>query len=300
MHLLLDRSGLKAHHIVGNKPFQFGKAVFDLLGHHPTLHLVGRKTQANDSCRGEVGQLQIVGQRLLPRLNPLGEDRLGQACRDERAVDNLPQGKACFETRHHLVLHQVLHLVGHPGQRDDDTPLRFEPHAGSCTVGVVQDGAAGRHLGLRTIQGIERDSASREQLLDMRSHRFVVAHRAMKELGEGLLRDVVLRRAETAGEDHDLRLLHGASNRGSDLIGPIADRTLLAHDNSCRVEVLGDGYGVGIDDLSDQDLVADGNNGCLHGVVDLFTLRSGSRQSRPPHRGQSRPPRQGASRYRSA
>ena len=258
MHLLLNRSSLKSNHIVGNNLFQGSKLTLDLLTHLAPLHLIGRKAQTHDTRSRQVGQLQILGQRLLPLFDTLGQERLGQAGRNERAVDNLTQVKASLQAGHHFILHQMLHLEGNTRQRDNHTSLVLEPHTGGGAVGVVQHRTDSRHFGLRTIQRIEGDASLGKHTLNMLSYSLIEAHLAMEKLGQGLLCDVVLRGAKATGQDNHLGALLGTTNRLHDLLAAVANRGLLAHDNAGCIELAGNRHGIGIDNLANENLIANG------------------------------------------
>ena len=95
-----------------------------------------------------------------------------------------------------------------------------------------------------------------------------VAHQfAAEQLGERTFGDVVLRGTEAAGEDRHVAAVHGAAERGDDGVAVVADPIpFSATTMPRRVEVAGDGCGVGVDDLSDEDFVADGDDRGFHGA----------------------------------
>ena len=170
-----------------------------------------------------------------------------------------------FQPRHHLVLHQVLHLERHARQRHHDVPVAFEPHARGRAVGVEQHRAACGDHRLRAVQLVELDAPFREHSLHVVRDPLVAAHLAAEHLREGLLGDVVLRGAEAAGDDGDLRSRQGPFDGFDDLRAVVADRELLADHDARGVEVFGNGYRIGVHDLADEYFVADGDDGCLHG-----------------------------------
>lgn len=193
-------------------------------------------------------------------------------------MDDLPQREAGLQAGHHLVLHQVLHLERHARQRDDDVPLALEPHARGRAVGVEQHRAARGDHRLRTVEFVELDAAFGEHFLNVPGHPFVVAHVAAEHLREGLFGDVVLRGAESSGDDGHLRAGEGALRGFDDLRAVVADRDFLADHDARRIEVLGDGDRIGVDDLPDEYFVADGDDGCLH-VWGYFCPDPGRRSS---------------------
>ena len=76
--------------------------------------------------------------------------------------------------------------------------------------------------------------------------------------------NVVAFAGDGASVDAGMQCLSGAAERGDDGIAVVADRFLFGNDDARRVEVTGDGDGVGIDDLPDQDFVADRKDGGFH------------------------------------
>ena len=159
----------------------------------------------------------------------------------------------------------MLHLERYARKRHRDVSVAFEPHARGRAVGVEQHRAARGNHRLRAIQFVELDAPFGEHLFYVAGDPLIVAHLAAEHLREGLLGDVVLRGAESAGDDGDLRSGHGASDGFDDLRAVVADRELLADHDARGVEVFGDGDRIGVHDLADEDFVADGDDGCLHG-----------------------------------
>ena len=78
--------------------------------------------------------------------------------------------------------------------------------------------------------------------------------------------NVVAFAGDGASVDAGMQCLSGAAERGDDGIAVVADRFLFGNDDARRVEVAGDGCGVGVDDLSDEDFVADGDDRGFHGA----------------------------------
>jgi len=210
--------------------------------------------------------MQVGRQGGLPAGDPFGEHRLGQSRGDERAVYDLPQGEAGFETRHHFVLHEVFHFERHARQRDHDTAVAFEPHPRRCAVGVEQHRAAGGNERLSPVEVVVGDAPAFEHPAHVPGDPFVAHQFAAEQLGERTFGDVVLRGTEAAGEDRHVAAVHGAAERGDDGVAVVADRFLFGDDDARRVEVAGDGCGVGVDDLSDEDFVADGDDRGFHGA----------------------------------
>ena len=132
-------------------------------------------------------------------------------------------------------------------------------------MGVEEHRAAGRHECLAAVEFVEVDAARFEHPADMGLDRGVDDQLAVEHLGEGLLGDVVLRGAEAAGEDDDVGVGEAAFERCDNLVAVVADGALLADDDPRCVEVFGDGYRIGVHNLADENLIANRQNGGLHG-----------------------------------
>lgn len=229
------------------------------------LHVVGRQAQAHDIGRGQVGELYALRQGVLPCGYALGEHRLGQPCGDHRAVDVGVECEVALQARHHLVLHQVLHLEGHARQRHHDaSAVGLEPHARGRTVKVGQHGAGVGHQSLRAVQLVELYAAACEHRAYVLGHGLVLDHACAEDAREGELGDVVLGGAEASRQDHHLRLRQRMAQRLLDASGVVAHRETFGNGYACGVELLGYACRVGIDDLTDEDLVAYGDYGCLY------------------------------------
>ena len=61
------------------------------------------------------------------------------------------------------------------------------------------------------------------------------------------------------------KILSGRKDGFDDLRAVVADREPLADHDARGVEVFGDGDRIGVHDLADENFVADGDDGCLHG-----------------------------------
>ena len=144
------------------------------------------------------------------------------------------------------------------GQRDYHLAVAFEPHARSRAVGVEQHRAAGRNHRLPAVEFVELDAAPFEHAFHMVGDPLVGHQFAAEHSGQGLFGDVVLGGAEPPGDDDDVGISQGAFHAPDDLCAVVADRNLFVYDDAGGVEVLGDGYGVRIHDLADEDFIADG------------------------------------------
>lgn len=197
--------------------------------------------------------------------------------RDHRAVHYGTQRESRLESGQHLVLHQVPHLERDARQRYDYLAVTLEPHARGCPVCIEQHRAALRNHRLAAVEFVELYAALRQHaahvFLDFR----VVDQTAAEHARKGGFGYVVLCGAEPAGGDDDVAAAESLLYAAHDLCGIVTDRGALADDYACCVELLRYVRGVGIDDLTYQNLVADCYDLCIHGYWRFASSRISAR-----------------------
>ena len=86
-------------------------------------------------------------------------------------------------------------------------------------------------------------------------------------VGQDAFRDVVLRGAETARRDDDIVDRQFVAEIVQDFVAVVSDGEHAGDTDSSLFERDGKAGGIGVHDLADEDLIADGADGCLdHGV----------------------------------
>ena len=83
-------------------------------------------------------------------------------------------------------------------------------------------------------------------------------------LGDRLAGQVVVRRAEASAHDHRIGRVQGAAQDSHDPTKVVADLHLQQRVDSIGSEVLADPRAVGVDDLPEQQLGADGDDVTAH------------------------------------
>ena len=277
----LERDVPVSDDAVGDDSLQLFELPADFpLGLFP-VDLVGRQAQADAQRAGQVGQMQVAGQRAFPAGDRLGQYRLGHAERNGRPVHDGPEAEMLAEARQHLLVDERFHLERDAGQRDEHAAVALEPHAGSRSAAVRQYDATVGHERLSLIQLVEIDMPQLGHPAYLLVDGFVAHERHAEHACERMFRDVVFRRAEAAGADHDVGALQRLADGLLYVPGSIGDRRDPVDSYARRVELLAQPGRVRVDDLSDQDFVAYGNDFCLHQcVMIMLRKRCASEQRR--------------------
>ena len=233
-----------------------------------SVHVVGRQPQADVHCAGQVGQVQVGGQRVFPVGDRFGEDRFGQSVGDRRFVYDRVESEMFVQPRQHLLADQRFHFERDARQRYEHFAVPLEPHARSRSATVRQDGASVRHEGLALIQFVEVDVPYGSHRAHLLVDGLVAYQFHAEQPGQRMFGDVVLGRAETAGADDDVGVRQRLRDGFGDRFGSVGYRSDPVDFDSGRVQLFADPCRVGVDDLSDQNFVADGNDFCLHRFSD--------------------------------
>ena len=101
-------------------------------------------------------------------------------------------------------------------------------------------------------------------LLDARRHRLVQLERDAQHLGDGLPGDVVLGRPEPAAADHRVAAGQGLPDGRDDAAVVVADLDLEVGVDAGQGQLLADPGRVGVDDLAEEQLGADGDDLAAH------------------------------------
>ena len=168
------------------------------------------------------------------------------------------------QARQYFVRDQRFHFERYAGHRHQYFPAALEPHSRGRTVAVRQYRTAVRHERLSPVQFVECDSAYGQLPPDRFIHLFIADQPHTEQLRERMFGDVVPGRAESPGDQHDAypceRFVHGPR----DLVRIVLYRGDLRYFDSVFAERAAQPCRIGVDDLSDQQFVADGDNFCLH------------------------------------
>ncbi len=230
---------------------------------------------------GQVGQRHIFGQAVLEGLQPLGDVGLPGAGREYgHGAQAVGVEVLILHPPHHLVLHQVGHLVGDAGHGDEYGLVLFQPQPGGGAPFVGQHLGPGGQAALLAVSGAGGAAVALVELLQPFEGRGVEAQLAAEVVGQHLFGDIVLGGAQAAGHQHEVRLLQGAVEAGHDALPAVGNGKVLQNRDPLLTEGGGQVGGVGIDNLPDENLVADGKNSGLHS---RFMAAKVHRPSGPGH-----------------
>ena len=230
---------------------------------------LGQAQAHADGGIGQVSQVDIGREGIFPGFDLLGQRGFRNPEGDNRMVGDFLELEMPAD-------------VGHYGGKQADGFKRHaregiqgrfallseavEGHARGCTQSVGDYGAVVRNQGLGAVGVDHRDAACTQNPLDM-SHLlagFLIALRSGK-LPEGILCDIVFRRSQTAGYDDDVGIVEAAGQFADNPAAVVSDRGHILDLDAEQVEFTGDMGRVRIDDLADENLIADGAyRSCFH------------------------------------
>ncbi len=161
---------------------------------------------------------QLLHARLAEARDPPGA-HAGFARRRQRAED-----------RHGRGLEHRLQLARRTGQQEEMRRLRArrEVEPGRGAELIRQHHRLRRPLRLPRDPCAHRQAAPREPLRDRLHHLLIVDQRQPQQFRRDLPRDVIRRRPESAGDDHDLRAREALEQRAAN-VGAIGHRHLAIH-----------------------------------------------------------------------
>ncbi len=164
------------------------------------------------------------------------------------------------EKRNHRLHHHRAHLIRDSGKHDERFLPLAEMHAGGGTERIRDDRCRAREERLLLCGRTPGHVPPLQKRLDMRPDNRVAHQIRLKEPADGLLGDVIVRGAESACDDHRIAAPPGTLECAEDLLCGVAHRGHPSHADADPIELLRDEGLVGIDDLADQQLVADGDD----------------------------------------
>ena len=163
---------------------------------------------------------------------------------------------------HHLT------LPGRAGEHEHVDSVGLEGHAGGSAPVVLQHGAALREHGLLEIIFGHGPLHLEEAVPDALGRGLVEEESLAEGLRQGHLGQVVAGGAQTAGGDDDVGTGPGNFHRLADPLGVIPHHRVVEDVDAQLGQALGDHLGVGVGDISQQQLGADGDefSGMAHRV----------------------------------
>jgi hypothetical protein len=146
------------------------------------------------------------------------------------------------------------------------------PEARRGAERILDDGSALGKVRLPEIVLGHRPIDAREQFLHMRDGGLVAPQLHSRDARDSFGGQVVGRRPDAAGRNHDVTFLDRRAPRPFQTIGNVADRDHRNQIDSDFRELIGKVIGVGIDDLAGGDFIAGGKN---HSVLNHRELLAG-------------------------
>ena len=176
---------------------------------------------------------------------------------DHAALDDRRRPRPPPEVRQDRRLQHQAHFPRHAGNRvgdlladGADQPRRRPRHFGDERRAFGQ-------VGLAQVVPGHPPPARFEHPADARAHRVVADEFHAHHAGEGLARDVVLRRAEAAAADHGVAALEGEPDAPDHALEVVADFGLEMGVDAGEREPFADPARIGVDDLAEQQLGPD-------------------------------------------
>ncbi len=231
------------------------------------LRALGGDAQADRPAAREEGEARAAIEPRREVAHLIGEGALAHAGREERPVADHEVGRGGAQTRQQALLDQVAHLGGHAGHGHEALAAAFKVKPGRGALVVVEHLEALRHLRLHAVALGHGPPAPRKPVLDALHGRRVLDERDVEEGGEGLAREVVVRGPEAAGDDDEVGRLPRAAEFVHDVGDAVGHGDAPAQRDPFEAEPLAEPRSIRVDDLPDEDLVADGNQGGNHGDV---------------------------------
>ena len=190
------------------------------------------------------------------------------------------EGEMAADVVHHC-RQQADGLVRHSGQGIEHGTMgeegcrETEYHPGSGAFPVDHDLAGVGHHGLVPVDvGYLDAPVGQYPLYHLHLSLMEDGASAVGELSESLLGDIVLGGSESARNYHYIVIMQQGLQALLYVGVVIADGDHTEHFHAYGVEPAGYGRGIGVDDLADENLIADGADGCsFHYLWDLRYLR---------------------------
>ncbi len=140
--------------------------------------------------------------------------------------------------------------------------------------------AGGKHC-LHDVSLGHRAFAACEEALDVRQRCLIQLQRNAKHCRQGIPREIIGRRSQAAGGDHDIGPFNGRAEHANVGLQIIGHRRVIEHAHAQLAEPLAEPLAVGVEPLPRGELVAYGDDFGLH----LRNVNSPRCQATSPARG---------------
>lgn len=239
------------------------------IAHERGILVMSVEAEAYQSRLGQIGEMEIGGQGVLPRGYLHGQGALGVIGDHEHGMlDMHRRGETLAQGRKHSLGHHGRGLEWHTGHRHKHVVgITLKPHDRRGAHAVLYHTARAWHYGLGLGERIHLYATAVEYLVDILGDGGVGDHLASEIAPQHLLGDVVLGGAETTGGEHYLAALESAVDGTGDVGGIIAHGLHVVHFPSVGSNVTGYPARIGIGDLPYEQLVTDHYYRYVHIVV---------------------------------
>jgi len=195
----------------------------------------------------------------------LGEARFALAPGPQRpAADHGALAAATDEIGQDGPRHHLVHLVGHARHRVDDLAADRADETRRRAGHLGDRRGADRDVGLALVVLRHGPAARLEHGADALDDRRVAHQRDTHDVGQHFAGDVVLGGAEPAAADHRVGPFQRLDDRLAHAAEVVADLDLEMRVDAAQGELLADPCRIGVDDLAEQQLGADGNDVATH------------------------------------
>ncbi len=223
----------------------------------------GVELQFELPARGQDGRLDrhvALRPGAIERLQPFLGVRLAEAGDQHGAQVDARGRRPLREAAPQQGLEHRLQLARRSRQEDQHVRARFDPLPRRRAVGVVEHDALLDDQRLAPIDGRHRDAARGEAGLELGDDGGVLDQRPADHPGDGVARDVVVGRAEAAGQHDQVGPPHRVGDHAGQRIDAIADDVLGADADAEAGQAVGDGQRVGVEPRRHQQFAADGDD----------------------------------------
>ena len=150
------------------------------------------------------------------------------------------------------------------GQKHDEASRGFKPQAGSRAARIFQQiGAFGDH-GLPFIDFGHGAAQPPEARFDTLQDGGIQHELAAEQVGHRFAREIVQRRAQATGRDHQFDAVERAAEGVANVVVLVADHGFAGHGDAESVEPLGEEKRVGIDAVGREQFRTDRDDFSLH------------------------------------
>ena len=183
-------------------------------------------------------------------------------------MDDVTGGKPFTQARDDALAHQPLHLERHARQRDHHLGVwragNIEPHARGGAEGVVEHRAAAGHPRLLPVDVGELAAEGSHALPHIVEGLFVLVQLAVEKVAKHLFGEVVLGGTKPAGDDHNVADFQAVAEGVADGGRFVADGDSAFDADAGGAQHFSHHRCIGVDNLSDEELVADVDEGAVH------------------------------------